>query len=228
MKLFDFAISSYTPTIAALLQPPSEQHSHPKILAFAQATYTGRGVAPLTKTRQEMECIRSRAKLNSIEVVEAHDGVERVKHIVEEMGSCNWIHLACHSVQNIHASTRSAFILADGNLELEEIIKRPLPHAQFAFLSSCQTAAGDATLPDEAVHLAAGMIFAGYRSVIGTMWSIYDEDGPTVAEEVYSELLKDGKADHTRAAHALHRAVQKLRSSGRPFLAWMPFIHMGV
>jgi len=52
-----------------------------------------------------------------------------------------------------------------------------------------------------------------------------DEDGPVVAD---AELLKDGKADHTRAAQALHKAAQKLRLFGRPFMAWMLFIHMGL
>lgn len=70
-------------------------------------------------------------------------------------------------------------------------------------------------------------MLAGYRSVIATMWSIRDVDGPKVADDVYAELWKDGKADHTRAAYALHRAVQRLRLSGAPFLAWMPFIHLG-
>ena len=174
-----------------------------------------------------MERIRSQAAANSIQVVEAQDDAGSIKHVLKEMTKCNWIHLACHGIQDLNTPTKSAFILADGNLELEEIIKHPLPHAQFAFLSACQTAAGDVKLADEAVHLAAGMMLAGYRSVIATMWSMYDEDGPVVADAVYAEMLKDGKADHTRAAYALHQAVQKLRVSGRPFLAWMPFIHMG-
>src|SRR4051812_29939231 len=85
----------------------------------------------------------------------------------------------------------------------------------------------DQKLAEEAVHLAAGMLLAGYRGVIATMWSIKDEDGPKVADEVYAELFKDGKADYTRAPYALHYAIQKLRSDGAPFLSWMPFIHMG-
>ncbi|CAE6487268.1 unnamed protein product [Rhizoctonia solani] len=43
-----------------------------------------------------------------------------------------------------------------------------------AFLSACQTATGDTNLPDEAVHLASGMLMAGYPSVIATMWSVMD------------------------------------------------------
>ena len=72
------------------------------------------------------------------------------------------------------------------------------------------------------------MMLAGYRNVIATMWSIFDEDGPQVAETVYAELLRDGKADHNRAAYALHRAIQQLRLSGAPLMAWIPFIHMGL
>lgn len=143
------------------------------------------------------------------------------------MGICNWIHLACHGTQDIEHPTKSAFILADGHLELAEIIKHPLPNAQFAFLSACQTATGDAKLAEEAVHLAAGMLLAGYRSVIATMWTIQDQHGPVVADAVYAEMLNDRKADHTRAAHALHRAVHHLRLKAT-FLEWMPFVHMGV
>jgi hypothetical protein len=41
---------------------------------------------------------------------------------------------------------------------------------------SIQTATGSQALQDESVHLAAGMLLAGYRGVIGTTWSIMDND----------------------------------------------------
>ena len=67
-----------------------------------------------------------------------------------------------------------------------------VPHAQFAFLSACQTATGDEILvAQEAVDLAAGMLSVGFRGVIGTMWSMMVSDGPVVADEVYSHLLKE-------------------------------------
>ncbi|KAF8122601.1 hypothetical protein EV363DRAFT_1182291 [Boletus edulis] len=40
------------------------------------------------------------------------------------------------------------------------------------FLSACQTVTGVEDLTDEAVHIAAGMLFAGYGGVVGKMWSI--------------------------------------------------------
>ena len=42
-----------------------------------------------------------------------------------------------------------------------------------AFLSACETAKGDSKTPDEAIHLAATLLFqlfAGFRGVVATMW----------------------------------------------------------
>jgi len=75
-----------------------------------------------------------------------------------------------------------------------------LPEAEFAFLSACQTAAGDEKLLEETVHLAAGMLVAGYQSVVVTMWSIKDNDAPMIADEVYSKLFSGLQPDNTRTA----------------------------
>ncbi|KAJ7703440.1 hypothetical protein B0H14DRAFT_2230098, partial [Mycena olivaceomarginata] len=55
-------------------------------------------------------------------------------------------------------------------LTLSRIIQLNLPHAVFAYLSACQTATGEQKLQEESVHLAAGILLAGYRGVIATMW----------------------------------------------------------
>jgi hypothetical protein len=67
---------------------------------------------------------------------------------------------------------KSAFLLHDGRLSNKDIIRLDLPHACFAFLSACQTAKGDRNAPDQAMHLAASMLFCGFRSVVGTMWHV--------------------------------------------------------
>jgi CHAT domain-containing protein len=96
-----------------------------------------------------------------------------------------------------------------------------LPHADLAFLSACQTATGAEALPEEAVHPAAEMPGARYRGVTATMWSIMDRGAPRI---VYAHLLKDTKRDHTRAASALHLAVQDIRADHREksFLSRVP------
>jgi CHAT domain-containing protein len=73
---------------------------------------------------------------------------------------------------------------------LSDIIQLSLPQADFAFLSACQTATGAKDLQEEAVHLAAGMLLAGYRSVVATMWTIMDNDAPRVAGDLYEHLFQ--------------------------------------
>jgi len=152
-----------------------------------------------------------------------------VKEVSKRMDECAWVHLTCHGFQNVAHLTESALLLDNGPLELTEITWKSLQNADFAFLSACQTAAGDQHWPDEAIHLAAGMLLAGYRGVIGTMWSIRDEDGPMIADAVYGKLLED-EPDSKKAAHALHYTVQQLRKRRGvdSFLSWVPFIHIGL
>ncbi|KAJ6548953.1 CHAT domain-containing protein [Mycena capillaripes] len=126
----------------------------------------------------------------------------------------SWVHFACHGVQDGSTPTDSALLLAGSSkLTLEGSIHLNLPHADLAFLSACQTATGDKELRCESVHLAAGMLLAGYRRVIATMWSIMDNDAPQAAKDVYEHLFKTLPPDSTRAAKVLHVAVKNLRES---------------
>ncbi|TDL17179.1 hypothetical protein BD410DRAFT_807513 [Rickenella mellea] len=134
------------------------------------------------------------------------------------MEQCSWVHLACHGIQDELDPMASGLLLQDGRLHLSKIIQKRLPHAEFAFLSACQTATGDGKRPEEAIHLAAGMLLAGYKGVIATMWSIRDDDGPFIADKVYAQLMKDGQPSGVHPAVALHKAVQELRKrSGSTF-----------
>ena len=146
------------------------------------------------------------------------------------MKGCNWIHIACHSTQDAATPTESAFFLVDGRLTLKEIMKQSYTHTELAFLSAPQTAKGDSELPEEAIHLAAGMLMAGYGSVVATIWSILDDAAPVVTEKFYKYLLNEGKGDSARAAYALHDAVAQIRETRgeKDFMSWVPFIHLGV
>lgn len=221
-KLSDYVVSSYTPTVTALLERSNAvKDQNFGLLAVLQPSTPN--AEPLPNTEEEWARIQKHiGVLPAISLV----GLEgTVTKVLQAMKSSSWLHLACHGVQNVH---KSAFLLEDGPLELSEIVKEDFPNAEFAFLSACQTSAGDKKLSEEAVHLAAGMLLSGYRSVVATMWSIRDQDAPFVADVVYAHLLKDGQPDYSRAASALHDAVQKLsQQPGVSLLSWVPFIHMG-
>jgi CHAT domain-containing protein len=197
-----------------------------KLLSVIQPSVPGASYIP--NTEEELECIRSRVSNRNHVVLEGIDGTKR--RVMDGMKDCNWLHLACHGVQKPDEPINSALILQDGHLKLEEIIKLDLPSAEFAFLSACQTTTGDEKLSEEAVHIAGGMLLAGYRGVVATMWAIQDDLAPEVADEFYAHIMKDGqRPDSRKAAEALHYSIQKLRKKRSVSLIdWIPFVHLGV
>lgn len=146
-----------------------------------------------------------------------------------QLESCSWVHLACHGQQDLAKPTKSQLLLYGKNLELETILQMSLSNAEVVFLSACQTAMGDSQLINESFHLAGGLIAAGFRGAIGTLWSMDDQDGPLVAEKFYSHLFQDGhQPQASDAAQGLHFAIKELRKRNVPYQRWVPFIHMGV
>ena len=146
------------------------------------------------------------------------------------MWNASWVHFACHGVQDRKNPTDSGLLLSGSSrLTLSDIISMRMPSKDLAFLSACQTAAGNEDLSDEVVHMAAGMLSAGYRGVLATMWSISDLHAPTVANDVYVHLFKDKKPNSMKTAEALHFAIKNLQGKpGVSSLDWVPFIHMGL
>lgn len=223
-KLSDYVVSSYTPSIATLLDQshPSPPES-PRILTVAVSDTPGMA---LQSTLKEVESIHHLAA--TMHTVGLKNKEATKNRVLDELGQCNWAHLACHGVQVGGKPMSSGLILTDKTkLELSEIVKTKLPAAEFVYLSACETAVGDQGIPEESAHLAAGMLFAGFRGAIATMWAIKDSVAPRVAEDVYSHMLKDGKADQEEAVYGLHEAVRKLRVGGETFESWVPFIHIG-
>ncbi|KAJ1305521.1 hypothetical protein OPQ81_000528 [Rhizoctonia solani] len=226
-KLSDYAVSSYTPTLGILLSASSStSKSTNGILAVGQVSTPG--MTPLPGTKKELANIEKHVQEPL--VYSQLDGYKATgQAVLSAMERHSWVHLACHAYQNTRDPIKSGFFLHEDTLYLEQISRVSFQNKGLAFLSACQTATGDKELPDEAIHLASGMLMAGYSSVIATMWSIMDEDAPLIADEVYARLLKGGRMDVGGAANALHQAVCQLREKvgDRAFSRWVPYIHMG-
>jgi CHAT domain-containing protein len=97
-------------------------------------------------------------------------GNTTVSETMSAIQQANIVHLACHGIQDSLNATQSGFCLGDGRLTISKLMDVKLDNAFLAFLSACQTAAGDQEQPDQAMHLAAAMLFCGFKSVIATMW----------------------------------------------------------
>lgn len=225
-------ISSYTPSLNTLIQglrPETGSQKGLQLLAVAQPSASGHSYIP--GTQEEINHIQLHAA-GKLPVLRLEGNSATIESVQRGMEESNWVHFACHGVQNASNPLESALLIAGhSRLTLSSIVKLSLPHADLAFLSACQTATGDRALQEESVHMAAGMLFAGYRGVIATMWSIMDNDAPQVASDVYEHMFKTSPPDPARAAEALHRAVEKLKETSggkKSFFHWVPFIHVGV
>jgi CHAT domain-containing protein len=130
------------------------------------------------------------------------------------LDSHSWIHFACYKSQGSILGMKSGFALHNGQLELGTIAAKRLFNAQFAFLSACHAASGLKELPGEAIHLAAGLQFSGFLSVIATMWS---DDALKVAEYTYQYLFHNGLEglNPFEAATALNHAICNIAPSRR-------------
>ncbi|QRW18599.1 hypothetical protein RhiXN_00005 [Rhizoctonia solani] len=226
-RVFDYVVSSYTPTLTALLASgPTVANRAPRVLAVGQMATAG--YSQLPGTARELASIRTHTQ-DRAEYSQLTGSKATAAAVLDAMEEHDWVHLACHAHQNVTDPTKSGFFLHDGRLDLAAINQRSFRNKGLAFLSACQTATGDEKLPDEAIHLASGMLMAGYRSVIATKWSVVDEDAPVVADAVYGQLMKDGDIGNGQAGRALHNAVAVLREKvgERNIARWASYIHIG-
>ncbi|KAG1805701.1 CHAT domain-containing protein, partial [Suillus subaureus] len=101
-----------------------------------------------------------------------------------------WVHLACHGKQDHEQPYNACFTMRDKPLTLLDIMENNSPQAEFVFFSACHTAVGDEETPDEAIHLAAGLQFSGFKSVIGTPWAVNDALVKYVVEAFYERIWR--------------------------------------
>ncbi|KAJ7653759.1 CHAT domain-containing protein [Mycena rosella] len=217
----DYIVSSYTPTLTALLEPPIQPLVSFKMTAVIEPNAPN--CSPLPGTKQELEKILNRVPNQWLTSLLQTTRIEVVKNLQES----SMVHFACHGIQDSENPLDSSLMLSDGRLKVSQIMRRQESDysegsgkpMSLAFLSACETAKGDNSTPDEAMHLAATFLFAGFRGVVATMWSIEDQDGPKIADAFYEHLFKDCSPDSvppvlpdlTKAAEALHIAIEKLR-----------------
>jgi hypothetical protein len=244
-------VSSYIPTLASLtkarrFRAPIARSDLAGILVCEASTAGEGSTSYLSGAVDEVDAVGACFASAGAQVLNkpgAHTSVSELRSFLNDT-SANILHLACHGVQHSDP-LKSSFLLCDAEFAIEDIMELNLPHACLAFLNACETAKGDRNAPDQAVHLAASMLFCGFRSVVGTMWyvprlilsvtllslvtcrSMCDADGPSVARCFYESLFKREQVGLDDIAYALDDAVQALRHLNVPASRWAPFVHIG-
>ncbi|MEB8337183.1 CHAT domain-containing tetratricopeptide repeat protein [Streptomyces endophyticus] len=211
--LLDEVVSSYTPTIGALLRS-------------AERAVTARGrlvvAAPQTLDRPELpEVAQEAAEFlrhfpDAVPLDPAH-----VADVLTRLRDARWAHFACHA-------DAAGLAVADGVVSLDQLADLGLPGAEFCYLSACSTAAPDPRAYDEAIHLAALLHLQSYTHVVGTLWEVDSDKALDAAREVYRTLTAHGPPDSGRAAQAVHNAAQTLRQAAPHTVdVWSSLLHIG-
>lgn len=174
---WDYFVPSYTPTLGALLT--AKQHYRPfhKSNAFGLLAAVPRPYkwAALPNVVQEIQIVQQAFPEGQVVTVPRQPvNVPFISASCEDvlgnLPQANILHLACHGHHDSTNTLESGFVMQDKMLTITELMRLNLPNSFFAFLSACETAKNAEAQPDQALHLAAAMLFAGFKSVIGTMW----------------------------------------------------------
>ncbi|MEV5308983.1 CHAT domain-containing protein [Streptomyces sp. NPDC052610] len=221
----DRVVSSYTPSVAALLRARTRRAPaagpRPLIVAVPELD----GLAPLPGALREAALAHTAVGGTLLRGADAHADAIR-----SALTTHSWAHFACHGVQDPEHPSQGRLLLPGGELSVLDVSRLDLPGAEFAYLSACETAVGGTRLPDEALHLAASLQLAGFSQVIGTLWRVDDDSSAELAREVYGALAAANRepGDVPPAALALHHAVRRLRARhpDRP-LSWAAHVHSG-
>lgn len=214
--VLDRVVSSYTPTIRALLHARSQpMASNPRLLAVALSETPGQ--APLPATRIEAEALVR----HFADPVTLFDADATAARVLAALPAAGWVHFACHAHSDPLNPSRSHLVLHDRPMTVTEISRLRLVSAELAYLSACSTARSDERLADEAIHVASAFQLAGYQHVIASLWPVLDDTAATVADHFYTRT-----ATGTDPARALHAAVRHVRHN-QPPSAWAGYVHVG-
>ena len=233
----DIYIPSYTPTLSALLQsdhrePNSPTMTLPSLLLVAHFDVPSPDVS-LTEVCEDVKVVQA---LNTRLPVKSFISESATStSVLGGLRDHQFVHFVCHGTLETKKPFDAGFELyANERLTLLDIVRSHLPAAEFAFLSACHTAElTDGSSADEGLHLAAAVQYCGFRSVVGTMWAMANEDGSDLAKHFYKSMFpKKDQGDsvpyYKRSAEALRDAVKKLRKKrGMTVERWVNFVHYG-
>jgi CHAT domain-containing protein len=173
----DYVVSSYAPTVTTLLraQRTSTPLRRDRLSIALVAEKRAQDVTLLTipGVDEEISYVATATKSSTIKDIRLQAGSTTVTGTSAMMQTANIVHLACHGIQDSGDATQSGFCLGDGRLTISKLMQLKPDNAFLAFLSACETAKGDVKQPDQAMHLAAAMLFSGFKSVVATMWYVH-------------------------------------------------------
>ncbi|ALG06384.1 CHAT domain-containing protein [Kibdelosporangium phytohabitans] len=225
-SVLDRAVSSYTPTVEVLRRARTRQRpqsTSTSALVVSVGRFEGDALTTLPVAAEEVDIVRRRYR-QTVAIVDAEATRDRVLDALDQRHEV--VHFACHGHSDLTDPSRAYLALHDHlrhPLTALDIAARDLPDVRLAFLSACHTTRTRDALADEAVHITASFLVAGFPHVVGTLWSVDDNVARSIAADFYSDL-----DEVERSAEALHHAIRARRDDAplTPSL-WAAHLHVG-
>ncbi|KAJ3951287.1 hypothetical protein N0V92_012305 [Colletotrichum tropicale] len=212
----DRVMSSYSSSIKSLLagrrQSMPQYDSGPINVLLVAMNITPNRI-PLPYAEREVAMLKDLCPaLNATPI----QPVQHKEDILTELSRCDIFHFAGHGTSNASDPSLSALLLRDWEaspLTVEDIRNKRLQEKPpfLAYLSACSTGANEVIrLVDEGIHLGYACQLAGFRHVVGTLWTVSDPVCVEVAQKFYKNILDEGKTD-AAVRRGLHLALRELR-----------------
>jgi CHAT domain-containing protein/tetratricopeptide (TPR) repeat protein len=143
-------------------------------------------------------------------------------HALQEKGSrCRLIHIATHGFYRQDSPMFSGIRLGDSILSLYDLYRFNLP-AELITLSGCATGMSTVAGGDELVGLVRGLIRAGARAALLTLWDVQDRSTLEFMTSFYRHLTAGANK-----STALQKAVHAIRERYPHPYYWAPFDLVG-
>ncbi|KAH6646613.1 CHAT domain-containing protein [Truncatella angustata] len=219
----DRVVSSYATSLRSMihtrLQPWLKQAMSNLVVVAMEYT---RNKSQLKYASKEIEAIKTIGELVKIKPIFPEKRKSAVQLALED---CEIFHFAGHGSTHPVQPLQSQLLLDDweddpftvGSL-LQINLSRRMPF--LAYLSACGTSQIlDEQSADESIHLSSACQLAGFRHVIGTLWSVDDELCVKMATPIYNTLAKEGLCDES-VSYGLHLASRQLRDEWVQSMIW--------
>jgi CHAT domain-containing protein len=157
--------------------------------------------------------------LSDSEVLVGADATEQA--LREKGASSRIIHIASHGYFRQDSPMFSAVRLADSYVNLYDLYHMNLP-ADLLTLSGCVTGLNVIEEGDELLGLTRGLLYAGARSLVLSLWDVDDRSTSEFMGEFYSRI-----GSGTRKADALRDAMTSVRERYPHPYYWAPFKLLG-
>jgi CHAT domain-containing protein len=132
-----------------------------------------------------------------------------------------FVHIATHGLFRQDNPMFSSIRLGKSDLSLFDLYQLRLS-AELVTLSGCGTGLNVVVGGDELLGLVRGLLYAGARAVLVTLWDVSDESTAAFMKSFYGQMLKA-----PNKAEAVRQAMLEVRRNRLHAYHWAPFVLIG-